>query len=197
MLEFSNPLFESIVVEDELDTITVEFQKHDFVTGDSIPCCTEENIDSTDSATVCLEGTANLFYSRETYDCGSYYDIGAATDIRRELFIEDQNIIQDTLTCMPGIDASTTIVIDSTTTAYVTPDDLIASGTVDSTTILDTTAEFTVWQSGGFANFDAGGTFDCTTNFDYVEITVEPVQQYLLTELGGHLLLEDGARLVI
>jgi len=203
-LEFLNPLFESIVVEDRLGTITVEPQFHDFVTGDSAPCCTDETIDSTDSSTVCLDGTADLFYSRETYDCGSYYDIGAVTDIRKEVEIEYQDTIQDTLTCMPGIDTSTTIVIDSTTTAYVTPDDLVESGilespiSVDSTSIIDTTSlEPMYYQSGGFSNFDAGGTFDCTTNFDYVQITVEFVDSFLLTEDGGYLLQENGGRIIL
>jgi len=35
------------------------------------------------SELVCIDSTGNTFYSRETYDCGSYFDIGAATDLRR------------------------------------------------------------------------------------------------------------------
>jgi len=215
-LEFRNPLFETIIVEDILGKITVESQIHDFITGDSTPCCTEEDIDSTSSTTICLDGTADLFYSRETYDCGSYFDIGAVTDIRQEVFIEDYNTIQDTLTCIPGIDASTTIVIDSTTSTYVTPDDLVADGTLyisadyisneldnidvlngDSTASFDTTATIEVWQTGGFANYDAGGTFDCTTNFDHVQIFLDYIPGYLLTEEGGFLQLESGAQIIL
>jgi len=166
-LQIRNRLFNTIIIEDSASADT-ELEFHDFMTGDSKPCCTTDvEIDSS-SPTVCIpnetidcdrevvgsptstnwegrwssstiyavndevtsgvEGdhyictqahssiTANkpgrgadwsLFwnlysemvcvdttggggtvYSRETYDCGSNHDLGAATDMPEELFIE-------------------------------------------------------------------------------------------------------------
>jgi hypothetical protein len=36
------------------------------------------------SQIVCTDTTGNTFYSRDTYDCGSYHDIGAITDIAHD-----------------------------------------------------------------------------------------------------------------
>ncbi len=213
-LEFNNPLFETIIVEDDLGTIDVEIQQHDFLTGDSTPCCTED-IDSTSPSTICLDSTTSLVYSRDTYDCGSYFDIGAVTDLPRELFIDYEETIQDTLTCIPGIDTSTPIVIDSTTSAFVTPNDLVKDATssitidfetnelaniaaLDSTSpVFNASGSMDYWQSGGFSNFDAGGSFDCTTNFDFVEIRIEQFFGHLLQEGGDFLLQEGGDALLL
>lgn len=98
MIQLRNRLFNSIIVEDSFST-DIEEITHDYLTGDSIPCCTE-NIDSTASDLICLDSTSTgLFYSRDTYDCGSYHDIGAVTDIRTEVFIDIDDEISDTLRC--------------------------------------------------------------------------------------------------
>jgi hypothetical protein len=95
MIQFTSRLFNSIIVEDRL-VFDTDREIHDFLTGDSIPCC---NIDSTAADTVCLDSTAFDYYSRETYDCGSWYDVGAVTDLPQELFIEIQDDIYDALRC--------------------------------------------------------------------------------------------------
>jgi len=96
-IQFRNRLFNSIIVEDSF-SFDVEQDIHDFVTGDSMPCCTNQGIDST--TPVCIDSTStNLFYSRETYDCGSWHDIGAVTDMPQELFIEIQDDIHTALRC--------------------------------------------------------------------------------------------------
>lgn len=98
-IEFRNRLFNSIIVEDSF-LMDINQDVHDFVTGDSEPCCTEQGIDST--TPVCIDSTStNRFYSRETYDCGSWHDIGAVTDMPQEVFIEIQDSIYDSLRC-PG-----------------------------------------------------------------------------------------------
>jgi hypothetical protein len=98
MIQLRNRLFNSIIVEDSFST-DIEEITHDYLTGDSIPCCTE-NIDSTASDLICLDSAStDLFYSRDTYDCGSYHDIGAVTDIRTEVFIDIDDEISDTLRC--------------------------------------------------------------------------------------------------
>jgi hypothetical protein len=55
----------------------------------------EDEICVTDT-TSCL---ATQTYSREVYDCGSWHDIGAVTDLPRELFIEIQDSVYDALRC--------------------------------------------------------------------------------------------------
>jgi hypothetical protein len=183
MLEFRSRLTESIIVEDRLDTIDVEPTFHDFLTGDSSPCCGQD-------ATACFDATtAPQFYSREYYDCGSYHDLGAVTDMPQELFIEVQDNIHDGLNCVPADLDSTAIVTSEVLT------DTTSTYFLD-TTSGDTLVELsTYYQSGGFADFDSGGTFDCTHGFDLVEIemieTTVPV--YLLQEDGGKLDLEDGS----
>lgn len=46
------------------------------------------------SQLTCIDTTGNTFYSRETYDCGSYHDIGPVTDMRRIHHIHDGNQYQ-------------------------------------------------------------------------------------------------------
>lgn len=186
MLEFKSRLTESIIVEDVWDAFDVEATYHDFLTGDSSPCCGQD-------ATSCFDATtAPQFYSREYYDCGSYHDLGAVTDIPQELFIAINDRIDDTLTCIPGDLDSTAIV-----TSYVN---------ADTTTVyfIDTTSGDTVveptsyYQSGGFADFDTGGTFDCTHGFDLINIEMrETFIHHILQEDGGKLQLEDGSGFIL
>jgi len=96
-IQFDSRLFNTIVVEDEFTT-EIEQNTHDFVTGDSKYCCTEQGIDST--ARVCIDSTGTQrFYSRETYDCGSWHDIGAVTDMPEEVFVQYDDKIYDSLRC--------------------------------------------------------------------------------------------------
>jgi hypothetical protein len=181
MLEFKSRLTESIIVEDRLATIDVEHTIHDFLTGDSAPCCGQD-------ATSCFDATsAPQFHSRDYYDCGSYHDIGAVTDIPRELFIELHDSIHDGLNCVPAdLDSTsivTSIINSDTTTVYFLD-----------TTSGDTLVEFTdYYQSGGFADFDSEGAFDCTHGFDLVNIEVQQFNvRYLVQEDGGNIVLEDS-----
>jgi len=100
LLSFKNPLTESIPIDDSLDFI-VDIDTYDYITGNSQPCCSEE-IARDATAYVCIDTTAGTYYSRDTYDCGSYHDIGAVTDLPTpiEIFIE-QNLC-DTFRCPPG-----------------------------------------------------------------------------------------------
>ncbi len=98
MIQLRNRLFNSIIVEDNC-THDVEEITHDFITGDSIPCC-NKNIDSTSYDLICLDSPSTpLFYSRDTYDCGSYHDIGAATDIRTGVLVDVADEISEHLRC--------------------------------------------------------------------------------------------------
>jgi len=56
-------------------------------------------MDYTNQPLVCLDGTSNLYYSRETYDCGAWHDTGAVTDQPENEFIEIFDRIPDRLNC--------------------------------------------------------------------------------------------------
>lgn len=160
-IQFKHRLFSSIIVEDRFGDITTQEKFYDFVTGDSIPCT--------------LDSTSSLYYSRETYDCGSYFDIGAATDIRKEFDLQYQEEIHDHLPC-PSSDTT---------------------GFVVSETLIDTTDAFQYYQTGGFRDFDETGSFDCTYGFDSVFIDVLSAGNFLLQENGALLLQENGARIIL
>jgi hypothetical protein len=160
-IQFKHRLFSSIIIEDSLEPIDTEDEFHDFVTGNSIPCT--------------LDSTAPLYYAREVYDCGSYFDIGAATDIRKIFDLHYREDIHDYLHCPPS---------DST-------------GYVVSETLIDTTDAFQYYQTGGFRDFDEVGTFDCTYGFDAVFIDVLSAGNFLLQENGALLLQENGARIIL
>jgi hypothetical protein len=48
-------------------------------------------------------------YSRDTFDCGSYFDIGAVTDLPQDIFIEQHELIHDRLRC-PSSDGTGFVV---------------------------------------------------------------------------------------
>jgi hypothetical protein len=209
------------------------------------------------SQMVCSDSTGNTFYSRETYDCGSYHDLGAVTDMRRmshvhsgesfapienDFHIELTQRIDDRLRCYHCADSTGCVDLgcencindgycrwlendcvthsacsDCVNTGYcrwldydcirppidtqgfVTSE--IISGAppyfIDETseTIVTDSTSFIYHQTGGFADYDTGGMFDCTHGFDLIEITVEENIAYILKEDGGHLLQESGFRL--
>jgi len=277
-LEFSSRLTETIIVEDENDTIGVDLLFHDFLTANSKPCCGDETIDTTSnidctttyesktqcgrnvvsaktpngpsdlwasstlylvndlvnrydpstkyvnqyicikqhtsnlninqpvtgtdwttywevySQVICTDSTSlGLFYSRDTYDCGSYHDIGAVSDLPTELFIQQEELIHEGLNCVPNEEG----------TAIVTWEILESDTTGIEVAFFDTTATDTIheatdyYQTGGFSIFDAGGTFDCTHAFDYFTYEIEQVTGYLLKEDGGKLLTEDGGGILL
>ena len=167
MLEFSRRLFNSIIVEDvgPGETITdVEKYIYDFMTGMACvePCCAD------DSTALCS------LNPREFYDCGSWHDVGSVSDDCRPLEIDFGQDFTDHLNCIPADLDSTAIVtsfsLSDTTSVYY----------------LDTTSGDTLvepadyYQSGGFADFDGGGTLDCTNSFDLINIEVQDIQYFLL-----------------
>jgi len=177
LLQISNPLLNTIIVEDTNDTIKVEFPIHDYITGNGNPCCTEENIDATNCCTICLnDSTTVLYYQRETYDCNSYHDIGATTDIGQNdffPFIEDTH--RSTLVCIPPDMDSTSIVHNEVINGEMTQDGTATIFVVDSTSVPIWVYNELMYEEetdGGFADFDEPGTFDCPTSCDRVYIEV-------------------------
>ena len=160
-LLFNNRLTESVRVDDTC-VEQIEETIIDYDTANSNPCCT-------DPILLCPDSTAS-FYSRETYDCGSYYDIGCAFDNtdKIDVDVDIEETINDVVIC----------ISDSTS--------VISNGSYDSTADLSIVTEIknaagyegdniseVYWQSGGFDNFDEGGTFDCQTGFDNCQILVQ------------------------
>ena len=91
------PLHDSLIVEEEW-THKPSPHFYDYVTPDSRPCCPYPE-------TECYDSTAVLWYSRETYDCGSYYDIGSCMDIVR-IYVWDSTSEVDITQFVPTPDAS-------------------------------------------------------------------------------------------
>ena len=108
LLQFKNLLTESIPLNDDIRDFQIDFNIYDNMTANSSPCCSG---DST-SAVICSDSTATS-YSRETYDCGSYHDIGAVDDISKPLEIEVQQNICDSMRCPPGCPNDSTASISA------------------------------------------------------------------------------------
>lgn len=218
-LQIKNRLFNTIIEEDSYDYV-LETLVHDYLTGDSIPCCNEETIDSTDSNVVCLDSTSDLHYSRDTYDCGSYHDIGAVTDLPQELFIHVDQSIHDRFRCYqcPFESDATTVVSCQNCPQF--PYDCLSprmdgDGFVDGFYVEGTeddlppvhdqgdvensfaTADVTYYTTGAIPDYDYGGVFDCTHGFDLVQIKMFQDIGILLQENGADLLLEDGGQILL
>ncbi len=328
-LVFNTRLFHTITVEDEPTIPEQQMELHDFLTGDSTPCCSDEfpvdatsdvcfetgvelpacgrqftSIDSTANYTglwqsstsyavgdyviasnqndykcilahtsgsatkpisgaawttywqqasqiICADTTGNTFYTRNTYDCGSFHDIGAVTDIAHDthhfgspfpndVHLDIEQRIDDRLRCYHCTDSTgcielacsgcandsycrfldydclrspidtegyiTSNVIPDSTTGIVSVEIRPGVFTTDfidetSTTFVSDSTNFTYYQTGGFADHDTGGMFDCTHGFDLVQITIEEDLAFLLKEDGGDLLIDsldpefDGGRI--
>ena len=95
MLQLRNRLFNSIIIDDRVE-FDEEVSVYDYLVGDSAACCA----DSTCSA---------LYSPREYYDCGSYHDIGAVTDIAENVQITMVDDYRDYFRC-PSVDTTGYVV---------------------------------------------------------------------------------------
>lgn len=118
LLEFRNRLLNTVVIEDDLD-LTEDVSFHDYLVGDSEPCC----LDST---------CALLTHSREYYDCGSYHDIGAVTDLPKNIQIDLDDSYHDHLRC-PSSDTTGYVLSEFVGTIEPTPQTVNAP--IDSSTV--------------------------------------------------------------
>jgi len=185
-LQIKNRLFNTIIVEDQFNHYA-QFDFHDYLTANSIPCCNEETIDTTDSTIVCLDSTSGLHYSRDTYDCGSYHDLGAVTDMPQELFVEARDEFHDALRCpQDSTGFITNFWLEGDETDLPIPID--QTGTFQ--TRITNNGQVIHYSTGSWENFDQGGRFDCTHGFDVVEITFEDARPDLLQESGFRIKLE-------
>jgi len=141
-----NPLQDSIRLDDfVLEYPTLRFD--DYINWGK-PCCTYPDMH-------CPEVPVESYYNRDTYDCGSFHDIGASFD-KRDCFIYIRAELDDShLVCRKGWDTNIQ------QTGY----------TLDSTS---SDVEY-AWVDGGWSFFDESGIFDCLTTMENVQISVEAV----------------------
>lgn len=150
LIEFNNPLENSIRIDDifgeKISNTFVDFVESD---GDLLDSTSAENCSWS-----CIDSTSACNGSRrDTYDCGSYYDIGAASDFRISggILIYNEEIIHETISCLA--DGTSWVECD-----YIFYD--------------STSADDFIWTTGGFIDFDYDGIFDCISGRDICQITV-------------------------
>ena len=158
-----NPALDSVISEDLLGPMTIIENAIDWDTADSAPCC--------------LDSTSCVYYSRETYDCGSYFDVGASMDTKTETEIYIRHEIEDIYNYHKD---SENLIVDETSVDYIVTelDDFIVSDTksdkyISSVFTGDITGEkYFFLQDGGFIDFDFDGVFDAPQISDVCEIYI-------------------------
>lgn len=124
LMQLRNRLFNSILVEDSLE-MTQDMYIHDFLVGDSAPCCY-----GTDSTCSVLVG------SREYYDCGSYFDIGAVTDLPTEIQIDIEQHVHDYFRC-PSFDTTGYVISEYLIDVNLPQTQLIPEGVSQAVVVFD------------------------------------------------------------
>lgn len=103
-----------------------------------------------------IDSTARVYFSREVYDTGSYFDIGASVDQNEHESNFNTEIIQ-----------RDSIVFDYHEGDATSCVNVQYSGVEDGTT-------WYAFADGGFVDFDYGGVFDAPAVSDIFKITVIP-----------------------
>jgi len=105
-LVFDDALFDSVILDDSSSMIIYQTVV-DTPAADSTSCCAYPYIT--------CDSTAGLYYSRRTYDCGSYYDTGIADDLD-DMRLTVRQDVHDFYMCLPDGSAVVDFDFDSTTT---------------------------------------------------------------------------------
>jgi len=141
-----NPLFDFVRIYDRNFYLKVQENFYDYATANSLSCCGGDETSCSD-----VEIIEPLLYSRETYDCGSYHDIGIVWDQQPQIC--EVIYLEDSLNCHRS----------NSTSEYwyeVSPG---FDGTTDAEVIV----------TGGFRDFDSGWVFDCPGGSDIVNIFLD------------------------
>jgi len=156
---------ESVIVDD-LPINSIEKVIHDWDTCNGKPCCED----------TCGTTYQQDFYSRATYDCGSFYDIGGSCDGRDGSFINEiEDHHYDSMNCLTGFTKLSEYndvnhekygVDNYNESETVMIPDSFTPNTTGSTI---TTVEA---QSGNFISFDEGGCFDSSYGCDLCQIQI-------------------------
>jgi len=179
-LKIEDRLTDSTFTEDGKYEKVVE-NVFDWVTCDGAQCCPDQQE---------LCGDADSHYSRSTYDCGSFYDVGATCDVKEnahKLTITDYPI--DKLTCRNTIvtdepHEQITFVEDPITHKFHTvrtvieePERHLLHEFVENENYISMPGIYYgetgyMITSGGFPDFDCGGCFDSQYANDICKIIV-------------------------
>jgi hypothetical protein len=169
-----NPVFDYVRIYDREFYLKVQHNFYDYVTANSIACCGDDEISCSQGSSLILglghgslghmnlghaQGTLviePILYSRETYDCGSYHDIGIVWD--QPIFIAEVVNIADSLNCHRSECPS-----DNTSCEYWYETSPGFDGTTDAEVII----------TGGFRDFDSNWVFDCPEGSDIVNIFLD------------------------
>ena len=164
VIVMQNRLLDTVLLADE-HSLDIHSTFIDWDTANSRPCCNDPLLSCPDST------STNQYYSRDTYDCGSFYDIGAAYD-KGEHNVTIEQTFHDTLICIPNDSTSSVFsgMYDSTSDLAIISHIKDATGIPSSANISEVH-----WQSGGFTDFDEGGTFDCMGGFDNFQVLVQEI----------------------
>ena len=164
-----NPVLDAELTVDDLARIDITETVVDWDTANSTGCCCPENVNP------CIDSTASIYYSRNTFDCDSYFDIGASIDSDGEfgIVIRQQD---DIIYNYHHGDATACVHLEVT-------GDL-------------TGHTFFAMQDGGFVDFDGGGIMDAPQISDVCKIYVTE-DTFLTDENGNYLLTEDGDYIIV
>jgi len=188
LIDVENKLAGSIRVGDDSDENVFDTIV-DHLTGGSVGCCPGYQIEIDTTSVSYMDGTTLVIIDetsqtniltctsdstsgvslepRLTYDCGSYYDIGAVDDDDCEIYYQD--LYYDGLFCFPDgtSNINTYHVLDSTGTWFITQ--------LDGTSQIEVDKISLVVQETGKDVFDGDGVFDCLAGSDQCHIVVENV----------------------
>jgi len=159
-LEFAlivqDPLLDSLVMEDvcydNITEVVVDFDVADGTACDNTSCI--ECIEYSDA-------TCISHYSREKYDCGSQFDIGASIDDPPTLLVEQT--IEDIMNFHDATSSNAyeqLLFVDSTNFS-------------STETFCDGSSTLSILLAGGWADFDENGTFDGQNGNDLVQIYIQ------------------------
>jgi len=154
-LEFAlieqNPLADSLVMEDSTGPLGITDIYVDFDVADSTSCV------------ACSDSTCVVASPRDTYDCGSYFDIGASIDQGNEVDLKMTDITED---YQNFHDATSSNAYEQLLYVDTTNFDSTAS-------ICDGSGVLAIQLIGGWADMDENGIFDGELGNDIVEIYME------------------------
>lgn len=169
-----NPLFDVVRLYDLIFYIKCVLPFYDWATADSLACCSSPLLECFDSTSV----IEPILYSRETYDCGSYFDIGIAWDEPLQYLLTQY--AGSSLNCRitPWSDTTSDLEFEVLSSDYWYRQQV----QTDATTELEfellptnghsdaTSGDIEVLIAGGSLGFDWGGVFDCIGGTDLVKV---------------------------
>lgn len=195
---FNNSVEDGIIPEDEFGPLTTIDTFIDWDTANSKPCCCFDSTSWDVECIPCFDSTSCVSYSRETYDCGSYYDIGASVDedmvdggllgVDPQISVihtiydiynyhkdnQDLLAVEDGNTLPPDSTGDNRIILCEDGSKIIAQDRYETYVSNNYTGNI-TGEKYFHLQDGGWINFDSGGIFDSPVISDVCEIYISSV----------------------